>query len=222
MESVKYIDAGLVPYGECKELQERWFDALVSTKREGLRGGQAVIVCEHPHVYTLGRNGLADNLLIPEEFLRGLGAEFVRTDRGGDITYHGPGQLVGYPILDLERMKMGVKDYVACLEQSVMDTLADYGLESGRIQGATGVWMKGGPLRKIAAIGIRCSNWVTMHGFALNLSTDLEWFGYINPCGFTDRGVTSLERELDREADPGEVKARWKAHFGEIMNIKIE
>ena len=228
MESVVYRDMGMVEYGLCWELQQSLFHALVATKKgeTPLQAPQTtLILCEHPHVYTLGKSGHADNMLIGETFLKQIGASYYHIDRGGDITYHGPGQLVGYPILDLERLGMGLKGYIHALEQTVIDTVADYGIRAGRSEGAAGVWLPAddqGSLRKICAIGVRSSHFVTMHGFALNVNTQLEYFTHINPCGFTDRGVTSMQQELGRPLDMEEVKRCYLSHFEKIMNIKIK
>ena len=194
---VTYSDLGTMPYGECWQLQQRLFGEVLCAKQEGRDVRGHLLMVEHPAVYTLGKSGRESNLLVSEEYLKGLGAEYYRIDRGGDITFHGEGQLVVYPILDLERTGMGLKDYIAALEQAVIDTVARYGIAAGRIEGASGVWVdeKSARPRKICAIGVRASRYVTMHGLALNVSTDLRWFGYINPCGFTDRGVTSIAAE---------------------------
>ena len=205
---ITYTDLGWMPYGECWQLQRELFEGVLRAKAEGRNERGRLLMVEHPAVYTLGKSGRESNLLITEEYLRGLGAEYYHIDRGGDITFHGPGQAVGYPILDLERMGMGLKDYVAALEQSVIDTVAHYGIAGGRIEGASGVWIdeKSARPRKICAIGVRASRYVTMHGFALNVTTDLSWFGHINPCGFTDRGVTSIAAETGEKHDINRVK----------------
>ncbi len=180
-----------------------------------------VILCEHPHVYTLGRNGKASNLLANEAFLQKINATFYHIDRGGDITYHGPGQLVGYPILDIAAMHLSLKDYVYRLEESIIQTIAYYGIKGSRLQGATGVWLDvdKANVRKICAIGIRASHYITMHGFALNVNTDLNYFHYINPCGFVDKGVTSIERELQRKMDMQEVKHIYKQSFINVFKV---
>lgn len=212
-----------MPYGSCWELQRKLFDGVLA--RRGADDGRAghLLLVEHPPVYTLGRSGHAENLLVSEEALRRRGAEFYRIDRGGDITFHGEGQLVGYPILDLGKIGIGLRSYVEALEEAVIRTSADYGVRAGRVAGASGVWLGGGaePLRKICAVGVRSSHFVTMHGFAFNLSTDLEWFSLINPCGFADRGVTSLERETGRRIDTEEVKRLLTGHLSEILKIEI-
>jgi lipoyl(octanoyl) transferase len=163
----------------------------------------------------LGKNGQANNLLISEEFLRTIDATFYRIDRGGDITYHGPGQLVGYPILDLENHGGSLKAYIYKIEEAIIQTLAHFSIQSARLEGATGVWLEGNTksARKICAIGVRASRFVTMHGFALNVNTDLSYFNYINPCGFIDKGVTSLQKELGKPVDMDEVKAVFMRCF---------
>ncbi|MDR0509726.1 MAG: lipoyl(octanoyl) transferase LipB [Rikenellaceae bacterium] len=239
---MKVLDLGLTDYLEGWRLQREIFDRAAAAKavdfdaeaeRKGFGAAeQTLILCEHPHVYTLGRNGRQSNLLASEEFLESIGAKFYRIDRGGDVTYHGPGQLVAYPIVDLDAAGMGVRSYIHALEQAVIDTLGALDIAAGRTDGAAGVWIPGcedgcedgcgdgfagdgrlsscpprsKPLRKICAIGVRASHGVTMHGLALNVSTRLEYFSYINPCGFVDRGVTSIEAELGRTVEMGEVK----------------
>lgn len=227
------MDCGTIDYGECWDLQRSLFDRMVArasarTSGESAAAGEDdipdagyVLLCEHPHVYTLGKSGRESNLLVNEEFLRSIGARYYRIDRGGDITYHGPGQIVGYPILDLSTMGMGLKKYVHSVEQAVIDTMADLGIGCTRVEGAAGVWIDDARgLRKICAIGVKSSRYITMHGFALNVTTDLGYFSHINPCGFSDRGVTSVERETG-SADMGRVKDLLLAHMAEIMNIKI-
>lgn len=187
-----------------------------------------ILTVEHPPVYTLGKSGHAENLLIPRAALEALGARFFHIDRGGDITFHGPGQLVCYPILDLERLGIGLRDYIDALEEAVIRTVGRYGIEAGRIAGASGVWLGegitphgSGRQRKICAIGVRSSRYVTMHGLALNVSTDLDWFSRINPCGFTDRGVASIVRECGRSVPMDEVKALLVNFLSEILNVEI-
>ena len=175
---------------------------------EGSASAGTILLVEHPPVYTLGKSGHAENLLIGREALEAMGAQFFHIDRGGDITFHGPGQLVCYPILDLERIGIGLREYIEALEEAVIRTVAEYGIAAGRIAGASGVWIDPGKARprKICAIGVRSSRYVTMHGFALNVTTDLEWFSRINPCGFTDRGVTSIAAETGLQPSMQEVK----------------
>ena len=178
---------------------------------------------EHPPVYTLGKSGHAENLLVNQEALEAMGAQFFHIDRGGDITFHGPGQLVCYPILDLERIGIGLREYIEALEEAVIRTVAEYGIAAGRIAGASGAWIDPGKARprKICAIGVRSSRYVTMHGFALNVTTDLEWFSRINPCGFTDRGATSIERETGAKVPMDDVKRLVVKFLSEILNVRI-
>lgn len=231
-------------YRTCWTLQQQLFDALVESKRPGPNHGPAapqgaseeagndeagtLLLVEHPPVYTLGKSGHAENLLVSREALEAAGAGFFHIDRGGDITFHGPGQLVVYPILDLEPLGIGLRDYIAALEEAVIRTVARYGIEAGRIAGASGVWLGEGitphgtgRARKICAIGVRSSRYITMHGLALNVSTDLGWFARINPCGFTDRGVTSIEAEIGRTVPMEEVKALTVKFLSEILNVEI-
>lgn len=220
MSGVVLRDIGLTDYAECRQLQQGIFDALIERKDRGEAGEQTLILCEHPHVYTLGKSGKAANMLIGEEFLRKIGASFHHTDRGGDITYHGPGQLVGYPILDIEALGLGLKEYVGLLEQSVIDTLAEFGIAGSRLQGATGVWLPPDGSRgerKICAIGVRSSRFVTMHGFALNVAPALEYFSYINPCGFVDKGVTSMATELGASVSMDDVKRVYIEKFSKLV-----
>ena len=162
----------------------------------------------------MGKNGDVNNLLINKDFLDSINASYFKVDRGGDITYHGYGQLVGYPILDLERHKLGIKNYIWAIEESVIRTIAEYGITGERLSGATGVWIEPNKrARKICAIGIRASRWVTMHGFALNVSTDLKYFSYINPCGFIDKGVSSIEKECNKKVNLTEVAEKFTKHF---------
>ena len=204
------IDWGSIPYSEAWEQQTKWFDEVVRAKQEGTEYTNRIIVCEHPHVYTLGRSGKAQNMLLSEAQLARIDATLYHIDRGGDITYHGPGQLVCYPILNLEEFSLGLKEYVHLLEEAIIRVCASYGITAGRLEKATGVWLESDTprARKICAIGVRSSHYVTMHGLALNVNTDLRYFSYINPCGFVDKGVTSLQKELGREVPMGEVKEK--------------
>ncbi|GIV61006.1 MAG: octanoyltransferase [Rhodothermaceae bacterium] len=217
-EHVVVCPLGRVPYAEAWALQQHLQARLIAAKRrdppEPLP--HVMLLVEHPPVYTLGKNGNAAHLLLSEAALAERGATFFHIDRGGDITFHGPGQLVGYPILDLDRFFTDIHRYLRELEEVVIQTCADEGLTAGRVEGRTGVWVgpdARGPERKICAMGIRCSRWVTMHGFALNLNTDLSYFSHIVPCGIADRGVTSLARELGRPVDEAAVRTRLIAHF---------
>ena len=219
MQDVVVCELGRVAYEPAwavqKAVQARLIAAKRATPPEALP--HVLLLVEHPPVYTLGKSGDAAHLLLSEDALRARGASFFRIDRGGDITFHGPGQLVGYPILDLDRVFTDIHRYLRELEDVVIRTCADDGVHGGRVEGRTGVWIgpdARGPERKICAFGIRCSRWVTMHGFALNLNTDLAWFGLIVPCGIADRGVTSLARELGRPADEAAVRDRLLHHFG--------
>lgn len=182
-----------------------------------------VLLTEHRPVYTLGKSGHAENLLVDRSTLEAMGAQFFHIDRGGDITFHGPGQLVCYPILDLERLGLGLRGYIDALEEAVIRTVERFGIRAGRIAGASGVWIdpSGARARKICAIGVRSSRYVTMHGFALNVATDLRWFGHINPCGFTDRGVTSIAAETGSTPAMEQVKALVVKNLSEQLNVKI-
>ena len=208
MLTVRTIDLGRVPYRDCWEYQQRLFDVLTARRGDASDDAGWLLTVEHPPVYTLGKSGKAQNLLVGEEFLRAKGAEYYHIDRGGDITFHGPGQAVCYPILDLARLGIGLRAYIFRLEESVIEVVGRYGIRGARIAGASGVWIveEGAAPRKICAIGVRSSRYVTMHGFALNVTTDLEWFSRINPCGFTDRGVTSIAAETGLQPSMQEVK----------------
>lgn len=222
---VRCRDAGTMPYEACRRLQQELFDGLLARKRSADRPEEAgtLLLVEHPPVYTLGKSGRIENLLVPPAELERLGASFHRIDRGGDITFHGPGQLVCYPILDLERLGRGLRDYVDALEETVIRTVAACGIRGERIAGASGVWVDAEKTvpRKICAIGVRASRYVTMHGFALNVATDLRWFGRIHPCGFVDRGVTSIERETGSAPSMEEVKGLVTKNLSEILNVEI-
>ena len=213
---------GLVPYVPTWELQEALLANTLTVKaanRTAAAEGrpwqptpQHLLLCEHPPTYTLGKSGKPEHLLLNEAALAAHGATFHRINRGGDITFHGPGQLVAYPILDLEALRPDIHWYLRALEEAVIQTLASYGLRAGRIAGLTGVWLdweEGAPRpRKICALGVRCSRWVTLHGLALNVNTDLRYFSYIVPCGIADKAVTSLQAELGRAVPLAEVQAR--------------
>lgn len=221
--SIEIIDCGVVEYGMAWQTQVGYFDNLLSLKsgKEPLGtpidGCGVLMFCEHPHVYTLGRSGSVNNLLVDDDFLRSIEATYFKTDRGGDITYHGYGQLVGYPILDLEFLGLSLKQYIDLVEQTVIDTVAQWGVVAGRLDGATGVWIDG--QRKICAIGVKASRYVTMHGFALNVNTDMKYFSYINPCGFVDKGVTSLEMELGQRVDMEQVKMVFADNFMRAVGV---
>lgn len=218
---MNYIDWGIIPYSEAWKQQEEIFNHIIEIKKEEKPTIELerVILCEHPHVYTLGKSGHVNNLLINEEFLTKINATFFKIDRGGDITYHGPGQLVGYPILDLENHKVSLKEYIHIIEEAIISTIAEYGISGTRLEGATGVWLDVGKpgTRKICAIGVRASKFVTMHGFALNVNTDLSYFNHINPCGFIDKGVTSIQKEIQKNVAMSEVKRLFEKHFTKLI-----
>jgi lipoyl(octanoyl) transferase len=219
-ENMDFADWGTIPYAQAFQQQKELFEKALQNKAEGKAAGNKVVFCEHPPVITLGKNGLLSNLLFSEVLLKEKHVELYRTDRGGDITYHGPGQIVCYPILDLETMGLGLKEYIHRLEEVIIRTLAEYGIRGERLSGATGVWIdrdKVGKTKKIAAIGVRSSRYVTMHGFAFNVNTDLSYFQLIHPCGFADKGVTSLEQELGRPAAVEPVKAALKRTLQETL-----
>jgi len=206
--TIQFIDWGLTDYNEAWAKQEELFNGSIERKQQNLPTDNYLVFCEHPHVYTLGKSGDEHNLLLNYIQLQANDAVFVRTNRGGDITYHGPGQVVGYPIFDLANFNLGLKQYIHRVEEAIINTLALYNISSTRLEGATGVWLDVGlpTCRKICAIGVRSSRFVTMHGFALNVNTDLTYFGHINPCGFIDKGVTSMEKELGGKVDMDELK----------------
>lgn len=232
MNQVIYHDLGLIDYEEAWAMQESILRVAVGLKLAA--GPKAkphkvdtqhhLLFCEHPHVYTLGKSGKPENLLIDEEERRKRDVQYFHTNRGGDITYHGPGQVVGYPIFDLEKFRTDIGWYLRTMEEVMINLLADYGLEGGRIEGATGVWLGVGTddPRKICAMGVRCSRWVSMHGFAFNVNTDLSYFNHIVPCGIDDKGVTSLQAELGREIPMDEVKARLRQHFAALFEFEYQ
>ena len=231
--AVLYKDLGLMDYQEAWDYQEILFHDIKNAKIRNLELPQCEVLpklnfllfCEHPHVYTIGKSGKDSNLLIDEAQLKAKGAAVYKTNRGGDITYHGPGQIVGYPILDLEDFGLGIRSYIEKLEQSIINLLADYGIKGERLEGATGVWLDvGNPAkeRKICAMGVRASRHVTMHGFALNVNTNLDYFHYINPCGFTDKGVTSMQKELGRKMDMEEVKEKLRKHIAQVFDMALQ
>ena len=227
MQEVDIRDLQSMAYGECWDLQRSLFDVLCRKKLEKSfadnepRG--TILLVEHPAVYTLGKSGNEQNMLVTEEYLKSLGAEFYHIDRGGDITFHGPGQLVCYPIIDLDAIGIGVRRYIEALEQSVIDLAKEYGIEAHRSEGASGVWVsQGSHLVKLCAVGVRASHGVTMHGLAMNVSTDLKWFHLINPCGFTDRGVCSLSTLTGREVTMEEVKPKFINYLAKNLNVKYK
>ena len=219
--TTKFIDLGRKSYREVWKQQEELLEIVKEQKKRGERTSNYLLFVEHEPVYTLGRSGNDGNMLIDAIQLRAKHAEFIKVDRGGDITFHGPGQLVVYPVIDMENFNLGVKDYVNGLEEVVIKSLSAYGITGGRLPGATGVWLdvETKTARKICAIGVRCSQYVTMHGFALNVNTDLDYFNYIHPCGFVDKGVTSIAKELGEEVDMQRVKECVKNCFKEIFGM---
>jgi lipoyl(octanoyl) transferase len=233
MQQVKYIDLGLIDYKEAWDFQEELFQTVIDVKRanrkreqEGLALEETqskLIFCEHPHVFTLGKSGQLSHLLVNEEQLAAKGASFYKINRGGDITYHGPGQLVGYPIFDLDNFFTDIHKYLRFLEEAVILTLTEYDIESGRINGSTGVWLdwNNSKARKICALGVRSSRWVTMHGFAFNVNSDLDYFTNIIPCGITDKTVTSLDIELGRPVDMKEVQEKMKKHLAALFEMEL-
>ncbi|NLA48527.1 MAG: lipoyl(octanoyl) transferase LipB [Bacteroidales bacterium] len=229
--NVIFEDIGLKDYKETWDYQVRIFEELKGCKTweklpegdiPGYRPGSLIFV-EHPSVYTLGKSGSGNNLFLDNAQLRAKGIQFYRIDRGGDITYHGPGQIVGYPIFDLEILKIGLKEYIFRLEEAIIRTIGEFGLTGSRLREGTGVWLDPeikGRARKICAIGVKASRYITMHGFAFNVNTDLQWFDYINPCGFTDRGVTSLGRETGERQDIGKVKDILKNRLRDQFDLE--
>jgi len=223
MHNVSFSDLGLIDYKEAWDYQEQRFEEVTQRKLQGDGKLHYLLFCEHPHVYTLGKSGENTNLLISDEMLKRINATYYHINRGGDITYHGPGQIVAYPILNLEALGLTLKSYIHNMEQVIIDCLADYGIKSDRLEGATGVWLDvgvKGKERKICAIGVRASRFVTMHGLAFNINTNLDYFSYINPCGFIDKGVTSMQKELGREVDYNEVKQNLMKHFAARFNFE--
>jgi lipoyl(octanoyl) transferase len=203
-KEIIFQDLGLIEYKKAWDYQEELFNQKLKQKISGEAIENHLLFCEHPHVYTLGKSGSENNLLVNNKMLQTLNVSFFKTNRGGDITYHGPGQIVGYPILDLENFGLGVKSYIELLEQGIINVLKDFGISGERLEGATGVWLDTkipGKARKICAIGVKASRHITMHGFAFNVNTDLKFFEMINPCGFTDKAVTSLEKESGKKMD---------------------
>ncbi|RAJ98153.1 lipoyl(octanoyl) transferase [Larkinella arboricola] len=235
-KQVQVQDLGLIDYQLSWDYQERLLAEIVAAKianRNLPVDAQTltpnyVLFCQHPHVYTLGKSGKEDHLLANDAFLQTLGATYYKINRGGDITYHGPGQLVGYPILDLDNFFTDIHRYMRLLEETIIRTLADYGLDAGRIDGLTGVWLdyrtdkkqSNGP-RKICAMGVKASRWVTMHGFALNVNTDLSYFNHIVPCGISDKAVTSMQAELGRDVSVTEVAERVAHHLADLFEMEL-
>jgi len=225
-QKVTFQDLGRIRYKQAWDYQETLFDSLIRSKvnKSGC-GDQYLLFCEHEPVYTLGKHGDKHNLLITEQICKSKNIDFYSIDRGGDITFHGPGQLVAYPIIDLETFQIGVKKYIDLLEDVVIDVLKSYGVSGEKDEKAMGVWIDAdnpAKARKICAIGVRTSRFVTMHGLAFNVNTDLTYFSYINPCGFIDRGVTSLQKELGVEVDFQEVKNKMQQSFAKIFGMNFQ
>ena len=228
-KKVIFEDLGLIDYKTCWKYQEDIFAKTIEIKTKNRRNTtnietkNSLIFCEHPHVYTLGKSGDEKNLLVNEDYLTSRGATFYKINRGGDITYHGPGQIVGYPILDLENFFTDIHKYLRLLDEAVILTLKEYGLYGERSIGETGVWLdvETTKARKICALGVKTSRWVSMHGFAFNINTDLSYFGNIIPCGITDKQVTSLQKELEREVDIEEVKTKLKNHLTNLFEMEL-
>ncbi|MCE7067537.1 lipoyl(octanoyl) transferase LipB [Dyadobacter sp. CY326] len=231
-KKVQFQDLGLIDYQEAWDYQEKIFAGTIAIKtanRDVEKDKQRLtpnylLFCQHPHVYTLGKSGKQDHLLLSEDDLAAKQAKYYRINRGGDITYHGPGQIVGYPIFDLDNFFTDIHRYMRTLEEAIILTLADYGLEAGRINGLTGVWFdfkEQENSRKICALGVKSSRWVTMHGFALNVNTDLSYFGNIVPCGIQDKAVTSMAAELGRELDIQEVSDKLKNHLAGLFQMEL-
>jgi lipoyl(octanoyl) transferase len=232
MRKVIFRDLGEIEYQKAWDYQTELFKSVIARKVENRKLEEAdqkeqesyLLFCEHPHVYTLGRNGKEEHLLLDEAGLNDKNASFVKINRGGDITYHGYGQIVGYPILDLDEFFTDIGRYIRFLEEMVIRTLAEYGIIAGRIKGESGVWLAEGTpaARKICAVGVHLSRWVTMHGFAFNINTNMEYFNNIIPCGIQDKGVTSLAQELGRQVDAEEVKEHLLKHFTTLFEAELE
>ena len=240
-QEVIFEDLGTMEYQQAWDYQEKllqgnvYIKTLLREQQTGTADCQPatadslitkhhLLLVEHPPVYTLGKSGDIGNVLISDEMRTKKGIEFFRTNRGGDITFHGPGQIVGYPVLDLEKFYTDIGKYLRAIEEVIILTLADYGIEADRSAGETGVWIDPsikGKERKICAIGVRSSRWVTMHGFALNVNTDLDYFNFIVPCGIVDKQVTSMEKELGRTLDFAEVKERVKINFAKVFEVEL-
>jgi len=229
MQKVIFRDLGLIDYKKAWDYQEKLFQEIIDIKSRNRKEGTSVatqsrlLFCEHPHVYTLGKSGDEKNLLVNEDYLKSRGATFYKINRGGDITYHGPGQIVGYPILDLDNFFTDIHKYLRYLEEVVIKTIEEYGIEGERSGGETGVWLDVGKptARKLCALGVRSSRWVTMHGFAFNVNADLSYFGNIVPCGIVDKSVTSLQEELGYKLDIEEVKEKLKNHLASIFEMEL-
>ena len=229
-KQVEFIDWGQLDYQEDWDRQEKIFAQTLQIKQDNRTNGtntptpNYLIFTEHPHVYTLGKSGHLEYLLLDEQGLIDKQAKFYKINRGGDITYHGPGQIVGYPILDLDNFFTDIHLYLRTLEEAIIRTLAEYGIQAGRYEGYTGVWLDADneKARKICAMGVRASRWVTMHGFAFNVNADLDYFGYIIPCGIDDKDVTSMQRELGHPVDINQVKEKLKKHLADLFHMELK
>lgn len=224
-KTICFADLGLKPYQEVWDLQETLLQQVIRNKTENKEEAGYLLFTEHPPVYTLGRNGNALHVLIGDDVRTKMGIDYVHTNRGGDITFHGPGQLVAYPILDLAQFKTDISWYLNSLEEVVIRLLRDYGLSGDRSKGETGVWLEPAVLtkaRKICAMGIRSSRWVTMHGLALNVINSLHYFDFIIPCGIQHKKVTSLQKELNRDVSMEEVKEKMQFYFEQVFNVRLE
>ena len=230
MQTAYFKDIGLIEYKEAWLFQEKFFNEILEIKSKNRNEGTEIttknhlIFCEHPHVYTLGNSGNKENLLVNEEYLKSRGASFYKTNRGGDITYHGPGQIVVYPIFDLDNFFNDIGKYLRFLEEVIILTLKEYGLSGERSKGETGVWLDVGKptARKICAMGVKTSRWVSMHGFAFNLNTDLSYFENIIPCGINDKKVTSLEKEIGHKIDVDHAKSLIKSNLERVFDLKLK
>ena len=225
MQPVIFEDLGLIDYKKAWDYQEVQFEKVIQQKLAAKGDLHYLLFCEHPHVYTLGKSGEGSNLLISDEMLKSIEATYYRINRGGDITYHGPGQIVVYPIFNLEAFGITLKDYIHKLEEVIILLLSSYDIKATRLDGATGVWLDvgiKGRERKICAIGVRASRFVTMHGLAFNVNTNLNYFGYINPCGFVDKGVTSMQVELGKQIDMVDVKNKLEGLFATEFGINYK
>lgn len=234
MKKVKFQDLGIMDYKVCWDYQEELFkktiDQKISNRKlenpaDAVTPQNHLLFVEHPHVFTLGKSGDVAHLLLNEGQLKAKNATYYKINRGGDITYHGPQQIVGYPIIDLDQFFTDIHKYLRFLEEAIIKTLADYNIQSARLDGLTGVWLdpeNPDKARKIAAMGVKCSRWVTMHGFAFNVNSDLDYFNQIIPCGINDKQVTSMEKELGVKQNFEEVKHKLKTHLAELFKFDYD
>ncbi|HMU76207.1 MAG: lipoyl(octanoyl) transferase LipB [Bacteroidia bacterium] len=232
MQEIFFADLGSSDYKQTWDFQEQLLQQIMQLKLEGRNQGLGdhaptphyLLFCEHPHVFTLGKSGKPEHLLSNEQQLKNANADYYKINRGGDITYHGPGQIVGYPILNLDLFFNDIHRYMRFLEEVIIRTLKEYGIEGSRIEKLTGVWIDAGKpsARKICAFGVRCSRWITMHGWALNVNTQLDYFNHIVPCGISDKAVTSMAKELGNNLNIDEVKSVLLKHFSDVFNATIK